>query len=65
MRLYLFLTFLLCHTAAAAQNWASFPYNQKKWFEFSNEDHYSISLYYPDSLNVETDSTHYFKVFKR
>lgn len=59
MRFYLLLTFFFCQTALA-QNWAPFPYNQKTWFEFSNEDHYSISLYYPDSLNVEMDSTHYY-----
>jgi len=41
-------------------DWTPFPYNQKTWFEFSNESHYSISQYYADYLRIESDSSHYY-----
>ena len=43
-----------------AQNWTAFPYDQKSWFEFENDDHYSQSVYYADSLEVNNDTNNYY-----
>lgn len=57
---FLVLLFLGMFKIATAQNWAPFPHNQKTWFEFSNDSHYSKSLYYSDSLEISADSTRYY-----
>ena len=43
-----------------AQNWTPFPYDQKSWFEFENDDHYSQSVYYADSLIENGDTNNYY-----
>jgi len=60
MKLSFTLFTILLNLACIAQNWTPFPHNQKTWFEFSNETHHAVSLYYSDSLRVEADSTHYY-----
>lgn len=57
---YLLTVALVLNSICYSQNWQIFPNDLKKWFEFDNEDHYSVSLYYPDSLEIEGDSTHYY-----
>jgi len=57
---YLLSFTIILSTICYAQNWQPFPHNVKKWFEFDNEAHYSVSLYYPDSLQTEGDSTHHY-----
>jgi len=60
MKLFFTLFTILLNLACTAQDWSPFPYNQKTWFEFSNETHHAVSLYYSDSLRVQGDSTHYY-----
>jgi len=57
---YLLTIAMVFNTIGYAQDWQPFPYDLKKWFEFNNDTHYSISSYYPDSLQMEGDSTHHY-----
>lgn len=51
---------IICSFPLFAQDWVPFPYNQKTWFEFSNEEHQSVSIYYADLLISEADTNHYY-----
>ncbi len=50
----------LCSCGLLAQDWTVFPYDQPSWFEFENEEHYSQSVYYADSLLVSGNTNNYY-----
>ncbi len=60
----LFVAMLFLTVNISAQNWSLFPTNQKSYFEFSSEEKYAISIYSPDSVNVQVDETQYFYLLK-